>query len=77
MEEKTLSTWQVLILPVLLSRYNPSTLGCLIYLLSQKNLWNLQMAQTDSIPMWKFPVFLNHAEKTVQLAALKTYVSLP
>lgn len=35
------------------------------------------MAYTDSNPMWKFPVFLNHAKKTVQPAALKTYVSFP
>lgn len=61
----------VLILPAQLSRYYASTLGFLIHLPSKKNLWNLQMAHPDPNPMWKFPVFLNHAEKTIQPGSFK------
>lgn len=65
------SVLQALILPAHLSRHNPSTLSLLIHSPSKKNLWNLPMAHPDLNPMWKFPVFLNHAEKTVHLGSFK------
>lgn len=65
-EEKVFAVSQALLSPGQLSEYNPSTLGPLNPLPSKTNSWNLQMAYTDPKLMWKFPVFLNHAEKTVQ-----------
>lgn len=70
-EEKTCSVSPAFLSPAQLSGYNPTTFSLPMPWPSKTNPWSLQMVHTDPNPVWTFPVFLNHAEKTVQQDSFK------